>query len=246
MSRWTVGRKDASTRTNGQIGLTAPTVLVMLLVADPTQRLHPCNAVGGVRIRSMEDTQMPDSWTVEARWPLRRARVRPNKWLPKGKSEFYVKCRSTYFGLRARSWAGIAVVTEWEPGTLPGLGRLPRRQWEYPQMGIKKRSVQVQDTQHLAAVESTYFTQLLPLVEHCALLKYDDGTPRQPGWFTIKTNGQTWVVQVKDPDSCSSFNAVGESLDKALETAALLLSCDSAPWERDRFLVDSQARTKKK
>lgn len=189
---------------------------------------------------------MPATHTIYANWPLRRSRVRPHRWLPKGWSEFYLKCRSTYFTLRARSWLGIALITEWEPGSLPDLGVSPRRQWEYPAMGIKKRTVQVQDSQHLAAVESTYLTHLLPLVEHCALLKYDDGTPRLPGWFTIKTNGASWIVQVKDPDSCCSFNAVGETLDKALETAALLLSCDSAPWERDRFLVDSQARTKKK
>lgn len=101
------------------------------------------------------------------------------------------------------------------------------------------------DVKHLAPVESNYFSQLLALVEHCAVRKYDDGDLREPGWFTIKTQGAAWVVQVKDPDSCCSFSAVGETLDKALETAVLLLGCEEAPWEPDTFLSASKARRKK-
>lgn len=98
---------------------------------------------------------------------------------------------------------------------------------------------------HLAPVESNYLSSLLPLVEHCAIRQYDDGDAREPGWFTVKTQGAAWIVQVKDPDGCVSFSAVGETLDKALETAALLLSCDEAPWEPDSFLASAKARRKK-
>jgi len=98
---------------------------------------------------------------------------------------------------------------------------------------------------HLAPVESNLFSGLLPLIEHCAVRQYDDNDPREPGWFTVKTQGAAWIVQVKDPDGCVSFSAVGETLDKALETAALLLSCDEAPWEPDSFLASAKARKKK-
>lgn len=101
------------------------------------------------------------------------------------------------------------------------------------------------DANHLAPMESNVFTELLPLVEHMAVRKYDDGDPREPGWITIKVQGAAWIVQVKDPDSCTSFNAVGETLDKALSTAALMLACDEAPWEEDRFLKDAKARRSK-
>lgn len=113
-------------------------------------------------------------------------------------------------------------------------------------MAIKKRLVANTDVQHLASVECDLFTQHMSLVEHCALRKYDDGTDREPGWFTVKVTGAAWVVQVKDPDSCTSFSAVADTLDKALDTAALLLACDEAPWEHDTWLAKSKADKKKK
>lgn len=112
---------------------------------------------------------------------------------------------------------------------------------------MKKRqaAAAAEGAKHLAPVESNLFNGLLPLVEHCAVRRYDDGDAREPGWFTVKTQGAAWCVQVKDPDGCVSFTAIGETLDKALETAALLLSCDEAPWEPDSFLAASKARKKK-
>jgi len=117
---------------------------------------------------------------------------------------------------------------------------------EYPDMGIKKRESKAKDLKHLAALETAIFSDRLALVEHCALLQYEDGSPRVPGWITIKTQGAAWVVQVKDPDSLSSFSSVAPTLDGALDTAALLLSCDDAPWEADRWLADAANRAKKK
>lgn len=112
-------------------------------------------------------------------------------------------------------------------------------------MRKKQAASAANGAKHLAPVESNYFAQLLPLVEHCAVRQYDDNDPREPGWFTVKTNGAAWVIQVKDPDGGVSFTAIGETLDKALETAALLLSCDEAPWEVDSFLVSAKARKRK-
>jgi hypothetical protein len=112
---------------------------------------------------------------------------------------------------------------------------------------VKKKNLKTGESagRHLAALESKIFDGMLSLVEHCAVTRYEDGDNRQPGWLTIKTQGAAWCVQVKDPDSCASFTAVAETLDKALETAALLLSCDEAPWELDRFLASMQKGKKK-
>lgn len=99
---------------------------------------------------------------------------------------------------------------------------------------------------HLAAVETQIFHDLMALVEHCTTRKYDDGDPRETGWLTIKTQGAAWCVQVKDPDSACSFTAVADTLDKALETAQLLLSCDEAPWETDQWLAAAKAKKNKK
>lgn len=123
--------------------------------------------------------------------------------------------------------------------------RAPCVSWDWPNMKRRSAKVGSGGDKHLAAMETTHFSQLMALVEHCALRQYDDGEPRDPGWVTIKTQGAAWVVQVKDPDGACSFSAVAETLDKALETATLLLACDEAPWEPDRFLATARSKNKK-
>ncbi len=113
-------------------------------------------------------------------------------------------------------------------------------------MKKKTGKVSAGDGKYLAPVETELLKDLMPLVEHCCCRAYDDGDPREPGWLTVKTQGSAWCVQVKDPDSCMSFTAVGSTLDKALETAALLLGCDEAPWEPDTWLAQGAARKRKK
>jgi len=99
---------------------------------------------------------------------------------------------------------------------------------------------------HLAALESEMFRDHMPIVEHMAMLQYDDGEPRRVGWITMRTIGSAWQVVVKDPDGCASFTAVGKTLDEALDTAALLLGSEEAPWEPDTWLEKDAAKTKKK
>lgn len=173
-------------------------------------------------------------------------RKRPCRTLPKGKGTFYVylghfKFRIDFLygrGMWARARTRRTDVLFDHPGVI---------WWEKPNM--KKRiakGVLAGDAKHLAPVETNRFSDLLSLIEHCAVRKYDDGDPREPGWITIKTQGAAWCVQVKDPDGAVSFTAVGGTLDQALETAALLLACDEAPWEPDRFLAAQQQQKKKK
>jgi hypothetical protein len=88
-----------------------------------------------------------------------------------------------------------------------------------------------EQAQHAAAMETEIFKDLMGLMEHCSYRKYDDGDPREPGWITIRTNGAAWVVQVVDLDTRLQFQVVAETLDKALETTQLYLSCEQAPWE---------------
>jgi hypothetical protein len=95
-------------------------------------------------------------------------------------------------------------------------------------------------------METEAFRQYMPIVEHCGMLQYEDGEPRQPGWFTVRTNGAAWQCVVKDPDSASSFTTTAQTLDEALSTAALLLGCEEAPWEPDQWLAASRAKKGKK
>lgn len=184
-------------------------------------------------------------WYVHChRWRLHGKR--PSRWLPKGRGTFKVGVGRFKFALDFCYGKGIWV-RERETAATCGTTCALVHYWPEPSM--KKRIAKGAldgDVKHLAPVESNIFTNLMPLVEHCAIRRYDDGEQREPGWFTVKTQGSAWVVQVKDPDGAVSFSAVGQTLDNALETAALLLACDEAPWEPDRFLAGQKATGKKK
>lgn len=98
---------------------------------------------------------------------------------------------------------------------------------------------------HLAPVESNVFAKLHNIVSHCSVTRYDGGAARKPGWITIKTMGASWIVQIKDPDSCQSCQAVGATLDDALALADLILGAESGPWEPDPFLKQQATKNKK-
>lgn len=98
---------------------------------------------------------------------------------------------------------------------------------------------------HLAAVESNTFTKMANLIQHCCVTRYDDGDPRKPGWFTVKTMGSAWVVQVKDPDAGLQLSATAQFLDDALCLADLLLGSEEAPWEPDPFLRNAKVKVNK-
>lgn len=115
-----------------------------------------------------------------------------------------------------------------------------------PEFSVKRIELQNKATgngpTHLAAVESNVFGTLHNLVAHCCITRYEDGSARQPGWFTIKTRGAAWIVQVKDPDSCCSLQATANTLDDAVALADLLLGTETAPWEADAFLKQQKRK----
>lgn len=100
------------------------------------------------------------------------------------------------------------------------------------------------DALHLAAMESTVFGNLHPIVAHCCSTKYDDGTPRKTGWVTMKTMGSAWVLEAKDPDTCSKLTVVQSSLDDALALLSVLLEAEEAPWESDPWMKQQASKKK--
>lgn len=197
-----------------------------------------------VRRRNWE-RRMGKTWFVIHN-PTPRVVRRGGRTLPFGKSRFYVLTARHEWVIEARRGKGLCVVERWPRHVR--LGSLTGPPWsqEWPSMKKKLKATEGEAARHLAAVETQIFHQLMALVEHCCVRKYDDGDVRETGWFTVKTQGAAWMVQVKDPDACVSFTAVGDTLDKAIETANLLLSCDEAPWEPDSFLMRMKAEKKKK
>jgi hypothetical protein len=53
------------------------------------------------------------------------------------------------------------------------------------------------------------------------------------------------MLNVKDPDTATSFTSVASCLDKCVETANLLLACEEAPWEPDVWLLKNKPKPKK-
>jgi len=94
-------------------------------------------------------------------------------------------------------------------------------------------------------MESVILAKYHSLVAHCAATRYDDGDPRQPGWFTVKTLGSAWLVEVKDPDTCARLVVIQATLDDAITLAALLLDSEECPWEPDPWLTAAKAKKKK-
>jgi len=165
--------------------------------------------------------------------------------MPKGLASFRVRRGNLVFTLTSKPWHGIAVVgcLKMGKGSIPE--DKPQRVWEFPAMKKKQLATDDSNVRHLVAMESNFLHDLVPLIEHMGVTRYDDGDARMTGWVTIKTQGGAWVVQVKDPDSGNSFQVVDASLDKALEGASLMLACDAAPWSPDPFLKRQDAKKKK-
>jgi len=179
---------------------------------------------------------MGKEWSVFYRGN-RWVRKRPCRWQPKGNFTFWVLTKDVRFAICGKPFKGMCKVAAWSrPDGSRGRPELLLRRWGYPDMKRVKKEDRV-SVKHLAPMETELFKEQLPLVEHTAMLQYEDGTSRQPGWFTIRTSGAAWVITVKDPDSASSFSVVAKTLDEAVGTASLLLACEEAPWEPDAWLA---------
>lgn len=86
---------------------------------------------------------------------------------------------------------------------------------------------------HLAPLATKSMSGFPNLVMFCAVVRYDDGDPRQPGWIQIRTDGAAWKVILKDTDTASQMTCLGNTLDDALALAELYAGADDAPWEPD-------------
>jgi len=187
---------------------------------DPTPKEHAVSKWWFVQV---------DDWSLH--------RVRPRRFLPRGTCTFGVGLCDHVYHLTSEQWVGI-----WCSGVrLRGPSHVAHGQvvtpFKRPIVKRKQAAAAAGDgARHLASVETELFKDHMPLVEHMAMVRYDDGDPRQAGWVMLKTLGAAWIVAIKDPDSGNSFQFVAETLDKAIDGATLLLACDDAPWQPDAYL----------
>lgn len=153
---------------------------------------------------------------------------------------------TTTIGLAARSGWGYSV---WAWSSPRGEFRAWQDAASYREMeSMKKKKTSADSPQgtHAAPLESVVFGRLHSIVAHCAVTAYDDGDKRVPGWFSVKTIGSAWQVEVKDPDTMQMLRVVQATLDDALTLTALLLDSEDCPWEADVWAQQRAAQKKNK
>lgn len=91
---------------------------------------------------------------------------------------------------------------------------------------------------------SVHWPKLPAIREFISATKYDDGTPRTPGYITVRNRVTMYEVTMYDPDGAARICTRAPKLDDALSLMEQLLGVEDAPWEHDRYLAEQQAKQK--
>lgn len=173
---------------------------------------------------------MGKTWCVYHR-SRRWVGKRPSHWLPMGSCEYwlltsdlaYLMCGLPFRGVHCRGvWSRDLFV-----GACPGDALELRGRTDVKKVKLPDRA----KVKALAAQSSEYFEQLQAVVDSLVLLQYEDGSPRQPGYLGIWTQGSTWTVRLMDKDADAQLTVEGRTLDEALDILDVHLGSENAPWE---------------
>jgi hypothetical protein len=93
---------------------------------------------------------------------------------------------------------------------------------------------------------SVVLGKLPRLREFISATAYEDGSPRQTGYFWFSNDGAAYVLQLFDPDSGTRLPLRAPTIDEVLQLAEAALGLDNAPWLPDRFLQAKLSQTKRK
>lgn len=173
-----------------------------------------------------------------------RAR-RPCQWSPH--DDYWLRMRWSRFKLdlfhsRRRGYYPVTLTTYRGSDVVRVSNYVP------PELNVMKKKVLETAPEgqfkHLAPMESKVLMSFDQIIAHCAVVRYDDGDARKPGWIVLKTLGSAWMLEAKDPDTCCRMTASAGTLDDALTLMDLLLGSEQAPWEPDQWLRQAQAKKK--
>lgn len=94
---------------------------------------------------------------------------------------------------------------------------------------------------------SVMLAKLPTIREFLTATQYDDKTPREPGYVTLRNLGTTFEVTLYDPDAGLRLPCRGDTLDGVLALMEQLAGTEEAAWEVDRYLTQrKQERAKKR
>lgn len=112
-------------------------------------------------------------------------------------------------------------------------------------MKKKKKADATPTAKHLAPVETTILRDYMPIVEHLAMVQYEDGDTRKAGRITLCTFGGVWQAEVKDPDTLQQMRLSAQTLDDLIILLAVQLGSEDAPWEPDTWAQQQAKKSKK-
>lgn len=148
-----------------------------------------------------------------------------------GAGLFEVLTGNGTFVMRYSPFRGVRKAAWYPPGVCAGAGWATAGRL-YRETDVKKVKVTAPGaTRHLAALENEMFKEHMAVLEVLAMLQYDDGTPRSPGYLGMWTQGATWFVRVQDKDADAQMTAEGRTAEEAWDNLTLLLGSDNPPWE---------------
>lgn len=180
-------------------------------------------------------------------WIWKRWFGRRRGSLPKDWQQTFMWIGGRKYVLDVRRGSGYVLVAVVEPGkldhvvwSLADFTRERRRR-----MRKKAAAAPAPGGRHLAPMETEVFAQLMPLVEHMAVTRYDDGDLRKVGRITFSTHGSIWQADIKDPDTLQQMRVSAPCFDELLALVARLLSSEEAPWEPDTWAQSQQKKSKK-
>jgi hypothetical protein len=173
------------------------------------------------------------SWTIFYRHD-RWCGVKPRCFMPIGPQWFYLLTADGCIGMSYVPFQGVFRQARWSRSVErneAGYGA----EWTARRPSVRK--VKLADrasVKHLAALETEALRDYMAVIEHLALLQYEDGTPRKGGFLMIWTEGSQWRVKLLDNDADAFLPCVGRTFDEALGTLTLMLGAEDAPWEPNR------------
>lgn len=176
------------------------------------------------------------------RWFGRRRGTIPSDWV-----ETYMWIGGRKFVLDMKRGSGYVLVAVKQPGMAD------RVVWSVSEMLAARRSKMKKKAaaspapggRHLAPMETEVFRELMPLIEHMAVTRYDDNDVRKVGRITFTTHGSIWQADVKDADTLQQMRVSAPTFDELLALLARLLSSEEAPWEPDTWAQQQAKKSKK-
>lgn len=167
---------------------------------------------------------------------------KPRRWLGRRRAWWYhiVGRRRYTMTFLPRCGVGVTACSTWDVEQA-----WFTTYWERVGWLVKRPKLTSTSSGHapLPGPGSHFGSRWTPLCVFAAAGQYDDGSVRQPGYWTMRASPLGWVVTMVDPSAEARLQVIGATVDEALDLACLMLEADDAPWMPDLW---GKQRTRRK